>query len=156
MDIRIGQGFDSHKLKNKKNSQIFLGGVPVKSDQQVIAHSDGDVVLHALSDAILGCGAFGDIGMYFDEKDPAHKDVSSKTILSYCLKLIKKLKLEFFNIDLTIFAQDVRIDPIRLEIKSSLMKLTGCKYVNVKAKSYEEPSNEIACSCVVLMCGNNK
>ncbi|WP_350266887.1 2-C-methyl-D-erythritol 2,4-cyclodiphosphate synthase [Mycoplasmoides gallisepticum] len=151
MNIRIGQGFDSHKLKTKKNSRVFLGGIPVKTDQQVIANSDGDVVLHALSDAVLGCGSFGDIGMYFDENDLSNKGLDSKTILNYCLKLIKKLKLEFVNIDLTIFAQDIRIDPIRLEIKSSLMKLTGCNSVNVKAKSYEEPKNEIACSCVVLM-----
>ncbi|MDC4163244.1 2-C-methyl-D-erythritol 2,4-cyclodiphosphate synthase [Mycoplasma bradburyae] len=154
MEIRIGQGFDSHKLKNKKNNQIFLGGIPIKADQQVIANSDGDVVIHALSDAVLGCGAFGDIGMYFNENDPTNKGLDSKTILNYCLKLIKKLKLDFVNIDLTIFAQDIRIDPVRLEIKSSLMKLTGCKQVNVKAKSYEEPRNEIACSCVVLMSSN--
>ena len=145
----IGQGFDQHKLIKKANSFIFLGGYKFKSNYQVVAHSDGDVVLHSLSNAILGSVQQGDIGEYFKDNEPKNKNLDSKEILKFCLKKISEAKI--VNVDLTIQCENFIFKDIKKDIQKSLMKLLKCKKVNVKATRFEEKSDLIACHSIILI-----
>ncbi len=145
----IGQGFDQHKLIKKANSHIVLGGYKIKSNYQIIAYSDGDVVLHSLSNAILGCIQGGDIGEYFKDTDPQNKNLDSSKILKFCLKKLNRKKI--VNVDLTIQCENITFKYIKKDIKQNLIKLLNCKKVNVKATRFEEKSNLIACHSIVLI-----
>lgn len=150
MDYRVGCGFDSHILKIKKNNSISLGGVKVHCDYAVVAHSDGDVLLHALSDALLGAACLGDIGMWYSDGEHKNKDMSSTDILKAVLKMIKK-NYQIINVDINIIIEHIKIDPIRYELIENLRKSLNTKNINIKAKHYEEPKKEISCQVVVLL-----
>ena len=145
----IGQGFDQHRLINKINSSIVLGGIKVKCNYQIIAHSDGDVILHSLSNAILGSIQQGDIGEYFKDNDPKNKNLDSRKILNFCLKKLNKAKI--VNVDLTIQCENILFKDIKKDIQNNLIKLLNCKRVNVKATRFEEKSNLIACHSIILI-----
>ncbi len=145
----IGQGIDQHKLVKKTNSTIVLGGVKNKSNYKVVAHSDGDVVLHSLSNAILGCIQGGDIGEYFKDTDPKNKNLDSSKILKFCLKKLNKAKI--VNVDLTIQCQNIILKDLKKQIKQNLIELLNCKKVNVKATRFEQKSDLIACHSIVLI-----
>lgn len=145
----IGQGFDQHKLIKKASSFIFLGGYKIKCNYQVVAHSDGDVVLHSLSNAILGSIQQGDIGEYFKDTDPKNKNLDSKEILKFCLKKLNRAKI--VNVDLTIQCENIIFKDIKKDIQKSLMRLLNCERVNVKATRFEEKSNLIACHSIILI-----
>ena len=145
----IGQGIDQHKLVKKTNSTIVLGGVKIKSNYKIVAHSDGDVVLHSLSNAVLGCVQGGDIGEHFKDKDPKNKNLNSSKILKFCLKKLNKAKI--VNVDLTIQCEDIILKDLKKQIKQNLTKLLNCKNVNVKATRFEQKSDLIACYSIVLI-----
>ncbi|MDR0545301.1 MAG: 2-C-methyl-D-erythritol 2,4-cyclodiphosphate synthase, partial [Mycoplasmataceae bacterium] len=92
MDYRIGQGNDTHEIKEIKHGEIIIGGYVLKSNWKVFAYSDGDIVLHAISNAILGALQLGDIGEYFSDKDYANKNISSTKIVNFALAQMKKKK----------------------------------------------------------------
>ncbi|WP_027123728.1 2-C-methyl-D-erythritol 2,4-cyclodiphosphate synthase [Mycoplasmoides pirum] len=151
MSFRIGIGFDNHFLKSKIKNKIKIGGVCEECDFEIISHSDGDVVFHSISDAILGALGLGDIGMYFSDKDPKNKNLNSEFIVNEVIDKMFKLKYEIVNLDLNIFSEFIKIDKIRNSIYKNLERLLNTKNINIKAKHFEEPKNQIACQSVILL-----
>jgi len=109
MNCRIGQGFDVHAFG--PGDHVMLGGVLVPHDRGVIAHSDGDVVLHALCDAMLGALALGDIGKHFPPSDPRWKDCDSRHFLRHCRQLLAEDRWALGNADITVICERPRIGP---------------------------------------------
>ena len=154
--IRIGHGFDVHKFGGQ--GPITIGGVKIPYLQGLIAHSDGDVALHALCDALLGALALGDIGRLFPDNDPNYAGIDSRKLVAEVFKKVKNRGYQIANIDLTIVAQAPKmapfIDDMRLQIASLLE--TQSHNVNVKATTTEKlgcigRSEGIATHAVVLL-----
>jgi len=137
-DHFTGSGIDIHQFE--LNKQMVLGGVTIDSEFGFKAHSDGDVLIHSIIDALLGaCGA-GDIGEFFPDTDPKYKGADSKELLKHILKFIKNVGYDIVNIDTTIMAQKPKINPYKNDIKLSLSKLLDIpKYkINIKATTGEK------------------
>ena len=109
MNIRIGQGFDVHAFG--AGDHVMLGGVRVSHVRGVLAHSDGDVVLHALCDAILGALALGDIGLHFQPSDPEWKDADSRAFLRHCNGLVRARGWRVGNCDITVVCERPKVGP---------------------------------------------
>ena len=137
MSIRIGHGYDVHKFGGE--GPIIIAGVEIAHEQGLIAHSDGDVVLHALCDAILGALALGDIGQHFPDTDPAFSGVDSRKLLRHVYELAQQKHFQLGNVDLTIVAQAPKMAPhiqlMRENIAEDLQADIGL--VNVKATTTE-------------------
>jgi 2-C-methyl-D-erythritol 4-phosphate cytidylyltransferase/2-C-methyl-D-erythritol 2,4-cyclodiphosphate synthase len=118
---RAGTGFDLHTYKDGKG--FLIGGYFLKCDYEIEAHSDGDVLLHSIADSILGASALGDIGIFFSDTDESNKDLDSINIINFCLKKIKELNLEIYNIDATIICESPKISPHRDAIIDSLSRI---------------------------------
>ncbi len=134
----VGIGFDVHPFVDDK--QMVLGGVKIDTPYGFKAHSDGDVLIHSLIDALLGaCGA-GDIGEFFPDTDEKYKNVDSRLLLQSIVKFITQVGYEIINIDLTIIAEQPKINPYKLTIKEELSALLGIKqqFINVKATTSEK------------------
>lgn len=134
----IGFGFDSHRIV--KGRRLFLGGVLIEGHFGPIAHSDGDVVLHSLIDALLGAMGKGDIGTLFPDTDPKLKDIESSRLLEQVLEILKQENKRIINIDFTVVFELVRLGNFKQKIKENVARLCGidsCK-VNVKAKTNEK------------------
>lgn len=138
--MRIGQGFDLHRMKEGRH--LMLGGIEIESDKGEDAHSDGDVLIHALIDALLGSKALGDIGTYFPPSDMKYKNMDSKLLLKETLKLSK---FEIINIDCNIILQRPKLGPHILKIRESLASLLNIDVSNisVKAKTAEHILGEL-------------
>lgn len=138
LPFRIGHGFDVHKFG--EGNEITLGGVKIPYQQGLVAHSDGDVVLHALTDAILGAAALGDIGKHFPDTDPDFAGADSRVLLKTAYKEVLKKGYELANLDITIMAQAPKmaphIDAMRANIAADLGLDIDC--VNVKATTTEK------------------
>jgi 2-C-methyl-D-erythritol 2,4-cyclodiphosphate synthase len=135
--LRIGQGFDAHKLVEGR--RLILGGEEIEYPLGLEGHSDADVVIHALIDALLGAAGLGDIGMHFPDSDPRYKDASSMEMLETIVQAIDSLGFRIVNVDVTIFAQEPRIGPFRAAMVGNLaagMRI-GPEMVNVKATTTE-------------------
>jgi 2-C-methyl-D-erythritol 4-phosphate cytidylyltransferase/2-C-methyl-D-erythritol 2,4-cyclodiphosphate synthase len=133
-----GTGFDIHPFED--NKKMFLGGVNIDVDYGFKAHSDGDVLIHSVIDALLGaCGA-GDIGEFFPDTDERYKGADSKELLKHIVKFIYNVGYEIVNIDLTIIAQKPKINPYKNEIKSTMAQLLNLEkqFVNIKATTAEK------------------
>ena len=137
-NIRIGTGYDVHQLKN--NLPLLLGGIEVSHNKGIVAHSDGDIVFHALSDALLGAAALGDIGHFFPDTDPAFKNMDSSVILSSVLSELSKLSYQIVNADITIVLERPKLQPHIPTIKKSVAKYlkTQLNQVNIKATTSEK------------------
>ena len=109
LNIRIGQGFDVHAFG--EGDYLMLGGVRVAHDRGIVAHSDGDVVIHALCDAMLGALALGDIGRHFPPSDPQWKDADSRAFLRHCNELLKQRGWRVGNADVTVICELPKIGP---------------------------------------------
>jgi len=135
--MRIGHGFDVHAFT--EGTEITLGGVKIPYQQGLKAHSDGDVVLHALTDALLGAAALGDIGQHFPDTDDAYKGADSRVLLRDALQLVKNKGYQVGNVDLTIMAQAPKMAPhisaMRENIAADLQ--VHLDDVNVKATTTE-------------------
>jgi 2-C-methyl-D-erythritol 2,4-cyclodiphosphate synthase len=154
--MRIGSGFDVHAYG--PGDSIILGGVRIPYTRGVIAHSDGDVVLHALCDALLGAAGLGDIGMHFPDTDPVWKGAESRRFVEVTLEMLAVRKLKVGNADITLLAQAPKVSPYRIEIRRSLahMLKVAENQVNVKATTTEHLGfigrNEgLAAQAVVLL-----
>lgn len=156
--MRIGQGFDAHAFR--QGGSLMLGGVRVPHAHGLEAHSDGDVVLHALCDALLGAAGLGDIGVHFPPGDPAFRNIDSRVLLRRTCELVTAAGYRPGNADITIVAQAPRlaphIDAMRTHISSDLQVPTG--QVNVKATTTEQlgftgRGEGIAALAVVLLEG---
>ncbi|GGB55979.1 2-C-methyl-D-erythritol 2,4-cyclodiphosphate synthase [Shewanella inventionis] len=161
MNIRIGHGFDVHKFGGDK--PLILGGVVVPYETGLIAHSDGDVVLHAVSDAILGAMALGDIGKHFPDTDANFAGANSRELLKHCYLLARKKQYVIGNLDVTVIAQAPKMAPhieaIRLCLSDDLQ--TDIDNINVKATTTEKlgftgRKEGIAVEAVVLMVSQSR
>ncbi len=158
--IRIGHGFDVHRFGGE--GPCILGGVEVPYEQGLIAHSDGDVVLHAISDALLGAIAAGDIGRHFPDTDPQFKGVDSRILLRDVFARVKKAGFGIGNLDVTILAQAPKMAPHVDAMCANIANDLECEIsqVNVKATTTEKlgftgRKEGIAVESVVLLVKHN-
>ncbi len=137
MSFRIGQGFDVHAFTEGDN--VVIGGVSIPHDQGVAAHSDGDVALHALCDALLGAAALGDIGSHFPPQDERWRDVSSRVMLREVKELLAARGMETVNVDLTVICEHPRLAPHIPQMIKCIASDLGCPEgaVSVKATTTE-------------------
>ena len=154
--LRIGQGYDVHAFES--GDFVTLGGVKVPHDHGIRAHSDGDVVLHALCDALLGAAALGDIGMHFPDSDPQWRGTDSRHFLRHVVSLIRREGYSVVNADVTVLAEAPRLgkhrEQMRLNIAADLSIDISC--VNVKATTSEGlgfigTRQGIACHAIALI-----
>jgi 2-C-methyl-D-erythritol 2,4-cyclodiphosphate synthase len=129
--MRVGIGWDIHRLED--GCCLVVGGVVVSSEKRAIAHSDGDVLTHAIIDALLGAAVLGDIGSFYPEVEE-NKDMRSVDALKEIVKLIRKLDFKVVNIDSTVILSGLRLAPFRDQIKGTLESIFGCE-VSIKFKS---------------------
>jgi 2-C-methyl-D-erythritol 2,4-cyclodiphosphate synthase len=136
--MRIGHGYDVHRLVTGR--KLILGGVDVPYSKGLLGHSDADVLLHAISDAILGAIGEGDIGKHFPDTDPAFKGISSTKLLRHVMALADGKGYKIVNIDATIVAQRPKLAPFIQEMCANIARAldTGLDRVNVKATTTEE------------------
>lgn len=132
--MAIGHGWDIHKLVAGR--KFLLGGVEIPHPTGPLGHSDGDVLLHAVIDALLGAAGQGDIGRLFPDTDPSIKGISSEKMLARSLELLAG-RWKIVNIDVTVIAEAPKIAPHRDAIRAHVAALTGCGQVNIKAKTME-------------------
>ena len=154
--IRVGQGYDVHRFN--EGDHIMLGGVKIDYEQGLEAHSDGDVVLHALCDALLGAAALGDIGKHFPDTDPDFKGADSRVLLRHVYRIIQDKGYQLVNADMTIIAQAPKMAPhigtMCRNIADDLNVDGDC--INVKATTTEKLGFEgrkegIAVQAIVLI-----
>jgi len=138
MNIRIGQGIDFHRLE--KGFNLWLGGVKIPSEKGCLAHSDGDVLLHAICDALLGAAGMSDIGHQFPDSDKEFRNIDSKLLLEKSVSLINKKNCRVINIDCTVCLEKPKIAPYIPEMKGIISKIagTGKDDISVKATTTEK------------------
>ena len=136
--MRVGMGFDIHRLAEGRS--LLLGGVKIPSAKGLLGHSDGDVLLHALTDALLGAVGAGDIGAYFPDSDPKWKGASSQVFLEKAAELAGRKSLRVENVDAVILAEEPKLGPHRMAIQRSIAQMLHVKddRINVKAKTMEK------------------
>lgn len=154
--MRIGQGTDVHAFG--PGDFVMLGGVRVPHTRGVVAHSDGDVVLHALCDALLGAAGLGDIGQHFKDTDPRWKGADSKGFVRHIMDMLRARGLRVGNADVTVLCEAPKVGPHREEIRRQLAELleVGPELVNVKATTTERMgflgrAEGLAAQAVVLL-----
>lgn len=154
--IRIGHGYDVHAFGG--DSPLILGGVTIPGHVGLLAHSDGDVVLHAVCDSLLGAAAMGDIGHHFPDTDLHFKNANSRNLLTQVVKKIHQKKYSISNLDITIIAQVPKIAPYIPEMKSNMSSDLDVSdsQINIKATTTEKlgyigRKEGIAVHCVCLL-----
>lgn len=155
---RIGQGFDAHALVAGR--KLVIGGVVIPHDKGLAGHSDADVLIHALCDALLGAAGLGDIGAHFPDTDARYKDIDSRQLLREVAALLSSSDLRVVNVDATVIAQAPRLAPHMPAMRANLASDLGVaiQRVNVKAKTTEKlgfvgREEGIAAEAVVLLDG---
>ncbi|MDG6882089.1 2-C-methyl-D-erythritol 2,4-cyclodiphosphate synthase [Phocoenobacter uteri] len=154
--IRIGHGFDVHAFGS--DNPLIIGGVTIPYDKGFIAHSDGDVALHALTDALLGAVALGDIGKLFPDTDPQFKGADSRGLLIEAYQQVREQGYKVGNVDVTIIAQAPKMRPYIDQMRQTIAEDLQCDVmqVNVKATTTEKlgftgRGEGIACEAVALL-----
>jgi len=154
--MRIGTGYDVHRLV--KGRKLVLGGVAIPFEKGLLGHSDADVLVHAVCDALLGAAGLGDIGLHFPDTEPGYKDISSMKILSKTNAMLNAKGLRVINLDATIMAEAPKMSPYRAEMQKNISRIieidSDC--VNVKATTVETlgmigRGEGIAAFCVALI-----
>ena len=138
--MRIGQGVDVHAFDQSGSADsVRLGGVDIPHDRQLIAHSDGDVVLHALMDALLGAAALGDIGQHFSDTDPAYAGADSMALLKQVVQMIRAESYAISNADITIAAERPKIGPHASNMRGRIANALGVdqNQISIKATTTE-------------------
>ena len=133
MKIKVGFGYDVHALA--QGESLVLGGVNISHFKGTVAHSDGDVLIHAICDALLGAAALRDIGFHFPDTDPKYKGADSSTLLSEVVALLKENNFEIGNVDATIAAQQPKINPYIPAMQSHLAQVIGVDVMDVSLKA---------------------
>ena len=156
MNIRVGQGYDVHALVPGR--RLVIGGVEIAHTHGLLGHSDADVLLHAITDALLGAAGLGDIGRLFPDTDPAHKDADSRALLRTALARVQAAGWRVSNVDATVVAQQPRLAPY---VPAMQAAVAGClavepAAVNIKAKTHERlgfegRSEGIVAQAVILL-----
>ncbi len=154
--MRIGQGFDAHQLVTGR--KLVIGGVEIPHDKGLLGHSDADVLLHAICDALLGAAALGDIGRHFADSDAKFKDIDSRILLREALHRVREQGYRVGNVDATIIAQAPKMAPHILQMVAHIAADLGVERnaVNVKATTTEQlgfsgRGEGIAAQAVVLL-----
>ncbi|MCC5879221.1 MAG: 2-C-methyl-D-erythritol 2,4-cyclodiphosphate synthase [Idiomarina sp.] len=154
--LRIGQGFDVHKFGG--SGPVYLGGIAIDHEYGLIAHSDGDVLLHALCDALLGALALGDIGHLFPDTDQAYRGADSKELLQQVYQLVTEQGYRLVNADITLMAETPKLKPHNIRIRQCISELlqTSIDQISVKATTTEQlgftgRKEGIACQATVLL-----
>ncbi|MDY3016449.1 2-C-methyl-D-erythritol 2,4-cyclodiphosphate synthase [Blautia sp.] len=135
--MRVGMGYDVHKLTEGRD--LILGGVTIPWEKGLLGHSDADVLIHAVMDALLGAAALGDIGKHFPDTDPAYKGISSLKLLEHVMCLLKRNGFSVGNVDAVIIAQKPKMAPHIPQMRKNLAEAMGIPEgrVNVKATTEE-------------------
>jgi 2-C-methyl-D-erythritol 2,4-cyclodiphosphate synthase len=154
--IRSGIGYDIHRLT--KGDGLFLGGVKVSEQLQFMAHSDGDVLIHSLIDALLGAIGYPDIGEIFPDTDTRYQNIKSDILLKKTLNILQEEDYEIMNIDCVLIAQDPRLSDFKIKIKKNISSLLGIPEAdfNLKAKTKEKldavgRGEGIECFCIAMV-----
>lgn len=154
--MRIGHGFDIHRFETGK--PLILGGVHIPFPKGMLAHSDGDVPIHAVCDALLGAAGLGDIGQHFSDQDPRYRNIDSRQLLRHTLSLLEKQGLAVKNIDITILAELPKLGPHKEAMRKNIAADVGIElsHVNIKATTMERlgpigQEEAIAAHAVVLL-----
>ena len=136
--MRIGHGYDVHRMT--ENRKLILGGVDIPYEKGLLGHSDADVLLHAISDALLGAAALGDIGKHFPDTNPKYKGIDSRILLRHVVDLIKENGYSVGNIDCTVIAQQPKLKDYIESMRKNIAEdcCVEVSYVNVKATTEEK------------------
>ena len=156
LDLRIGLGHDTHRLI--AGGPLRVGGVDIPHDRQAVGHSDADVLLHAVTDALLGAAALGDIGQLFPDTDPLNRGRDSAEMLDLAYEQVRQAGYNVVNLDCTVFAQSPPISPHKRAITRRIAEIlkTEIARINIKAKTGEGVDavgrqEAIMAQCVVLI-----
>jgi 2-C-methyl-D-erythritol 2,4-cyclodiphosphate synthase len=157
-NIRVGYGYDVHQLA--EGEDFWLGGIKVPHTKGAVGHSDADVLIHVICDALLGAANMRDIGYHFSDQDPAFKGIDSKVLLQRVLELIRKKGFEVGNVDVTVCLQRPKINPVIPEMKSCLAGVMNISEddISIKATTTEKlgfvgKEEGVAAHAVVLIYG---
>ena len=135
--MRVGIGYDIHRLVEGR--PLILGGVPVAFEKGLLGHSDADVLVHAICDALLGAAGLGDIGMHFPDNDPQYKDISSLKLLSNSCQMVTEKGFRIVNLDTIVFAEAPKLGSQRNDMQTTLAKTMNvtAEQINIKATTTE-------------------
>ena len=135
--MRVGIGYDIHRLVEGR--PLILGGVPFAYEKGLLGHSDADVLVHAICDALLGAAGLGDIGMHFPDSDPQYKDISSLKLLSNTCSMVAAEGFRIVNLDTILFAEEPKLGSQRHDIQLAIAKAMNVKaeHINIKATTTE-------------------
>ena len=154
--MRVGIGYDIHRLVTGRS--LILGGVPIPHEKGLLGHSDADVLVHAICDALLGAAGLGDIGLHFPDTDPQYKDISSLKLLSKTCQMLAEKEFRILNLDTVIFAEAPKLESYRSEMQNAISKAMGIalEAVNIKATTTENlgvigKGEGIGAMCVALI-----
>ncbi|MEM6263366.1 MAG: 2-C-methyl-D-erythritol 2,4-cyclodiphosphate synthase [Bacteroidota bacterium] len=136
--IRIGYGYDTHRLVEGR--KLFLGGIEIQHEKGLLGHSDADVLLHAICDALLGAANLRDIGFHFPDTDPAYKGADSTKLLADSYKLVQQKGYELANLDCTIIAEKPKINPHipNMQARIAELLLSEVDQISIKATTHEK------------------
>lgn len=157
MNFRVGLGYDVHPFEEGR--KLLLGGVEIPFNKGLKGHSDADVLLHSITDALLGAAGLGDIGTHFPDTDPKYKNVDSTILLKESFRLVKNAGYELSNMDATVVAEAPKIMPHVMAIRKKIISLLECELdqVSIKATTSEKMGfvgrgEGIAVHAIVLIC----
>ena len=155
-EVKIGSGYDVHRLVPGR--KLIIGGVNIDFDRGLLGHSDADVLIHAVCDAVLGAAGLGDIGEYFPDTDPEYKGISSMILLEKCGVLLGEQGYEVSNMDCIVFAQVPKVSPYKKKMEENIAGILNmdAALVNVKATTTEKlgfigKEQGIAAQCILLV-----
>jgi len=136
--MRVGIGYDIHRLR--KGRKLILGGIEIPYPKGLFGHSDADVLLHAIADALLGAANLGDIGQHFPDTDPKYKNISSKIILGKVYQLVRKKEYKILNIDSVVIAEEPKLAQYIPQMKRNIARILKIKpeKISIKAKTNEK------------------
>ena len=155
--LRIGQGYDVHAFA--PNRKLILGGVEIPHHQGLDGHSDADMLVHAIADALLGAMRGGDIGKLFPDTDPAYKDANSLNLLAHVARVVRDSGFEIIDIDSVVAAQAPKLSPYRDQMRENIASAVGISVDNVGVKAtttehlgFEGREEGISATAVCLLC----
>jgi 2-C-methyl-D-erythritol 2,4-cyclodiphosphate synthase len=135
--MRVGIGYDIHRLVEGR--PLILGGVPIAYEKGLLGHSDADVLVHAICDALLGAAGLGDIGVHFPDSDPQYKDISSLKLLSNTCRMLAAKRFRIVNLDTVVFAEAPKLGSQRHDMQTTIAKAMNvtAEQINIKATTTE-------------------
>ena len=149
--ILIGNSTDIHKIVEQKNSWQKLSGMIIRTDYKIVAHSDGDIIIHSIIDAILGALGVGDIGEYFNDKDASNKNIDSIVMLEKVINIMQRCGFKINNVDITFISEHIMLNNYKFEMRMLLRKILNCSNVSLKATRWEENKFLVQSNCSLIL-----